>query len=71
MELHKTQRRALTYAARALVGDCFTQDPADRSGGEEGCAKRFVACERIGNFEDADFDEIPKCLCAFACGIDS
>src|SRR6267154_6285187 len=40
---------------RALVHDCFTQDPADRSGGEEGCAKRFVGCERIGNFEDAGF----------------
>jgi len=40
---------------RALVHDCFTQDPADRSGGEEGCAKRFVGCEGIGNFEDAGF----------------
>jgi len=49
MELLKTRRRALTYAARALVHDCFTQDPADRSGGEEG-AEGFVGCERIGNF---------------------
>src|SRR6266403_2539129 len=40
---------------RAFVHDYFAHDPADRSCGEEGCTKRLIGRERIGNFEDAGF----------------
>src|SRR6266850_414677 len=41
--------------SRGLVHDFFTQDPADRSCGEESCAKWFIGREGIGNLEDAGF----------------
>src|SRR5213080_2279173 len=40
---------------RGLLHDTFTQDSADRSCGEERCAKRFIRVERISNLEDACF----------------
>src|SRR2546421_40752 len=52
-----SRRRAASkpMLSRSLVQDFFTQDLAERSCGEERCAKRFVGRERIGNFEDAGF----------------
>src|SRR4030095_6645978 len=41
--------------SRGLVHGFFTQDPADRSGGQEGRAKWFIRREGIGDFEDAGF----------------
>src|SRR6476660_8388077 len=41
--------------SRGLVHGFFTQDPADRRCGEEGCTKGFIERERIGNFEDTGF----------------
>src|SRR4030095_13279837 len=41
--------------SRGLVHGFFTPEPADRRCGEEGCTKRFIGRERIGNFEDTGF----------------